>query len=143
MRRIGAPNQCPEIVNTYTDGFTLLEVLVALAIMGMSLTVLLAIFSQCLKRTYDDGQRLAVHAVAQSLLSQMAVSPPDMIKTASGQTSQKVYWRVVVSDYGSEAERAAWGMRPVEIDMKVCAKKDTKPCLSTRMLRLLPKDNPS
>ena len=58
-----------------THGFTLLELLIALAILSVGLTVLLAIFSQGLQRSRDDQTEATARAFAASLLSQSLAGP--------------------------------------------------------------------
>ena len=97
------------------DGFTLLEVLVALAILGMSLAVLLGIFSTALDRTREFQNRDAALNLAKALILMDETAAPDNVKDAEGVTDQQLHWRVHLETYGSDQDRASWQERPVQI----------------------------
>jgi len=86
-------------------GFTLLEVLVALTILSISLTVLLAIFSQDLLRTRENENRMAARVLAQSLLAGTMSSPPT--DDASGRTTSGMSWRLHVAPYGQQDDQVS------------------------------------
>ena len=58
------------VLRADNEGFTLLEVLVALTILSISLVVLMGIFSQDLSRARDMRDGSAARALAQSLIAQ-------------------------------------------------------------------------
>lgn len=80
-----------------SDGFTLIEILVALAILSISLTVLLAIFSQVLNRTRDNEFRAQARVLAQSLLAGTAAEPP--ARNLSGRAANGLTWRIHSEPY--------------------------------------------
>jgi general secretion pathway protein I len=100
------------------DGFTLLEILVALAILAMSLTVLLSTFSLALDRTSASKTRDQAQALAKTLLLQAEVAPPAELGDRTGE-NQTMRWRLHVSPYGTTEERAAWRTQPAEVVVTV------------------------
>lgn len=113
----GAPNAEPA-PSAAADGFTLLEILVALAILAMSLTVLLGTFSLALDRTAASKTRNRAQALAKTLLLQAEVAPPAELGDRTGE-SQTMRWRVHVSPFGTAEERAAWRTQAAEIAVTV------------------------
>ncbi len=96
-------------------GFTLLEVLVALGILGMSLSVLLGVFSLALDRTRESRQKEAAYSLAEALLLKAETTPSAEIKDATGFAEPQLRWRLHVQDYGSDQDRAHWQGHPVEV----------------------------
>jgi len=91
------------------EGFTLLEVLVALAILSVALTVLLGIFSQSLTQVRALREREAARALAQSLLAEQGIDIAIAPGTTGGRTGA-FSWRIDTSPYGetdSDAPRLA------------------------------------
>lgn len=79
------------------DGFTLIEILVALAILSISLTVLLAAFSQVLNRARDNEFRAQARVLAQSLLAGTAAEPPE--RDLSGRAANGLTWQIHSEPY--------------------------------------------
>jgi general secretion pathway protein I len=120
-------------------GFTLLEVLVALGVLSLSLTVLWAVFSQGLDRTREDQTRMAARSLAQSLLADAETMPPSLLKTETGETNGFT-WRIALSPYGSSDERQAWTLSPTNIAIEVSwADHGRDRMITLTTLRLLPK----
>lgn len=90
------------------DGFTLLEILIALAILGLSLSVVFGSFSLALDRTRAAKTKSAAEQLARTLLLQSETTDPAALKNQNGQTTDHLTWRVQISDYGSAEERTAW-----------------------------------
>ncbi|HWD28594.1 MAG TPA: type II secretion system protein [Rhizomicrobium sp.] len=118
------------------SGFTLVEVLIALAILGLSFTVLYRIMSDDLERT----RRARDEAVAMSLLqSTMALAEAQSRpQDSDGNTSNGFAWRVAVEPAGGA--RAGWPVDAVTLTATV-SWRDGK-MLRTRSLselRVVPK----
>ena len=118
-------------------GFTLLEVIVALAILGLSLAVLLGIFSQSLERsragTNEDGARV----LAQSLLAESAHAPA---REGEGDAEGGLHWKVRVAPYGSDSDAQSWAEALETVSVVVSWREERRTrrfVLST--LRLAPK----
>lgn len=125
---------------TLDDGFTLLEVLVALAVLAFSLGTLLGIFSQALDRIHQEQFKMDANALARTLLLQAEAADPAEIRDANGTSDHGLRWRIHVQEYGSEQDRANWPQRAVQISTIVSWEdhgRDRLVTLST--MRLLPK----
>ena len=90
---------------TSESGFTLVEVVVALAIMAMSFGVLFGVISDALRQT--DGARNLAQAgsLAQSLLARLGTEVPIAPGKASGEFSGGFRWRLRVEPYGDATDR--------------------------------------
>ncbi len=91
-------------------GFTLIEVLVALVIFGLSCTVLLNVAAGGLKRGQDSAAEMAASALAESLL--LRAGKEFVLKEGSseGQTDDGLQWTMQVSSFGDSADREARGI---------------------------------
>lgn len=69
----------------------------ALAILSVSLTVLLAIFSQVLDRARDNDHRAQARVLAQSLLAGAVAKPP--AQDVSGSAPNGLSWRIHTEPY--------------------------------------------
>jgi general secretion pathway protein I len=118
-------------------GFTLLEIVVALAILGLSLTVLFGIFSQNVARTHLNEVRAEERALANALLlnAEAAVSPTD----SAGRTSSGLVWRVASVPYGSREDEKNWPEAVTEITVTVARAGDARARVTLRTLKLVPK----
>lgn len=121
------------------SGFTLIEVLVALAILGISLGVLLSIFLQGLDRAHESRNESAARVLAQSLLSQARTTANPAMGASAGK-SAGFLWRLQILPYGSATDRAAWQESAAQIVATVSWRGDGgMRSVSLSTLRLLPK----
>jgi general secretion pathway protein I len=97
------------------SGFTLIEVLVALAILSLSLGVLLAIFSQSLDRAHRNQLDMKARLLAQSLVEGTSTSGGLALGQRHGEASDGFSWTLSVKPFGSADEQAAWRYSPVEV----------------------------
>lgn len=131
----------PSEPNHGTDGFTLLEILVAIAILGLSLSVLLGTFTLALDRARESRTKEAAQALAQALLLRVETAAPDDIRPEAGAQSP-LYWRIAVQDFGSAEDRQSWKERALQVRVTVFWNDHArKRSLSLSTLRLLPKDS--
>lgn len=100
-------------------GFTLLEVLVALAILGVSLGVLLGTFSAGLERTRQAEDRQRASALLQSLLAGAGTESPLVEGETGGTTPDGWRWRLRVVPYGSAEDLEAWPVAAREVTAEV------------------------
>jgi general secretion pathway protein I len=123
------------------DGFTLVEVLVALAIVVLSFAVLFKVISSNLDRTREVRDQTAVASLLQSLLAQSAAAPQPGV--TRGVFAGGYAWRVAVTPYVGEDERSEWPVDAVNVAATVSWRDgghvETR-ALST--LRVLPKALP-
>lgn len=99
-------------------GFTLLELLVALAILAGGLALVLAAFSQALDRSRQEARENAAVALESALLAQAMARPDGPPAEADGNTNG-YSWRVVSEPYGSPADRSAWALAAVTVRVTV------------------------
>jgi len=79
----------------HSRGFTLLEVIVAFAILALSLGVIYQIFGQSLKAADLSEQYTEATIVAQSLLAEVGVTSPLEAGTQDGQIENVYQWQVI------------------------------------------------
>lgn len=120
-------------------GFTLIEVLIALAILGVSLGVVLTTVSDSLVRARRGESELVAISLAQSLLARAG---PDLKLTASGHKGDSggFAWRLSTTPYGTEEDRNAWNADPVVLTATV-AWLDTgkEKSVSLQTVRIIPR----
>ncbi|HSZ74974.1 MAG TPA: type II secretion system protein [Rhizomicrobium sp.] len=121
------------------DGFTLIEVLVALAILGVSLATLLGVFSQSLEYTSRTRIETEARTLAQSLLAETGDSAQLQIGETSGSTSSGLFWRVLVRPYDREPQNS-WPVEAVTVIALVAwTESGRQKTLALDTLRLMPK----
>ena len=91
-----------------SDGFTILEVLVALAILGLSLGMVMTSISNGLRLTRESASETAAGVLAQSLLDRVGGDLPLQDSEIHGTEPDGTRWRVQISPYGSSLDRAVW-----------------------------------
>ena len=85
---------------TGEQGFTLIEVLVALAILSVSLATLLGIFMEGLERTRQNQDEMAARILAQSLLAQADAVVRPQLGAMTGRTNAGLQWRLDLRGVG-------------------------------------------
>lgn len=88
------------------NGFTLIEVLVALAILGLSSVVLFGVFRQALSQEHKDAMSMRARILAQSLLNDTLGSSNVSIGMRSGQANDSLHWTIALTPY-RETDQAA------------------------------------
>jgi general secretion pathway protein I len=81
-------------------GFTLVEIIVALAILALSLNVILPTISDALWRTSEAEAQAEAAALARSLLAQAGISVALQNGEAAGRFDNGFRWRLEVTPYG-------------------------------------------
>lgn len=121
-------------------GFTLIEVLIALAILGVSLPVLLGIFSDTLHRTRQGEDRMIAASLAETLLAKAGIESPLQIGRTSGNFGNGYRWQLEVEPYRQLSEDPASAVRTFAVRATVgWGANKTKGSLSLATLRLAPK----
>jgi general secretion pathway protein I len=82
-------------------GFTLVEIIVALAILALSLSAILPAISDALWRTSEAEAQAEAASLARSLLAQAGTAVPLNNGAAAGQFENGFHWRLRVTPYGS------------------------------------------
>jgi general secretion pathway protein I len=89
-------------------GFTLVEVIVALAILSAGLSVLLGQISSGLLRTANAERMAEAGSLAQSLLAEVGTDLPIKAEERYGQFPNGYRWRLKMQHYGGAKEREEW-----------------------------------
>lgn len=126
------------------DGFSLLEILVAFAILALSLGVLLRIFGGAgrIAGTADEYSRAIV--VAESLLATVGTETPLAPGETSGEIGETYRWVLQVEPYPLEAgpDQQGQGFKPYWVNLTVeWGDADDPRAFDLKTLRLLP-DSP-
>src|SRR6266446_10742791 len=82
-----------------SDGFTLVEVVVALAILTVSLVVLLRVFSAGLDRLRVNQSESVASLLLQSLISGVGKTVALQAGVEEGDFPQKYHWRIEIVPY--------------------------------------------
>jgi len=77
-----------------SNGFTLIEVLVALVIMAVSLAALFNVFSTALRNTTAAESHALATTHAQTILARIGVEQPLTEGEISGRIDEKFSWRI-------------------------------------------------
>lgn len=123
------------------DGFTLLEVLVALAILSISLVAILEVLSNGLHDTAAAQAETVATATARSLLAEASARSNLPNGDTTGRTASGYRWRLHVAPYGDRDDRQSWIMDPRQVSALVSwtdGNRDRSVALTT--LLLLPKE---
>ncbi|MGH6871414.1 MAG: type II secretion system protein [Rhizomicrobium sp.] len=95
------------------DGFTLLEILVALAILSVSLATLLGIFSMSLDRARQSEDEMAARTLAQSLIAQADAVANPRLGSTSGTAGKDFSWRLDLRPYGDTRVSGGTGLASI------------------------------
>jgi general secretion pathway protein I len=85
--------------NRHTHGYTLIEVLVAMVILAMSLTVLFRIFSTGLNNVGVSADYSRAVLIAETQLAQAGISVSLETGVLDGTVDERFYWMRTVADY--------------------------------------------
>lgn len=87
-------------------GFSLLEVVIAFAILALSLGLLIQIFSQAMSTTALSGDYSRAATLAEAQLNSVGIDIPLELGDYGGEAEDGLSWRVVIESY--EPEDEAW-----------------------------------
>jgi general secretion pathway protein I len=100
-------------------GFTLLEVIVALAILALSLGVIFQAVSNAVGRTAQSEAITHARFLAQSLLAQVGHEIPVSAGEMTGEDGHGRRWRLQQTPYGDQDDRAHRRVSVVEVSAEV------------------------
>jgi general secretion pathway protein I len=90
------------------DGFTLLEVIVALAILAFSSSVVFEVISNGIWRTRQAETGAQADLLVQSLLAEVGAEIPLREGQATGQFAGGFGWRLRIERFGDATDRQQW-----------------------------------
>lgn len=101
-------------------GFTLVEVIVALAMLSAGLSLLLGLISSGLQRTAAAERMAEAGSLAQSLMSKVGTELPIRSEERDGQYPRGYRWRVKMLPYGDgkEPERAPFSLYTISTEVE-------------------------
>jgi prepilin-type N-terminal cleavage/methylation domain-containing protein len=97
-------------MSRHEDGFTLVELLVSLAILAVALGVLFGAISSALDRTRKDRDDALAGALVQSLLARAGTDRAIHPGEDGGTYSNGMQWQLTVAPYGNGDDTKAWNM---------------------------------
>ncbi len=100
-------------------GFTLVEVLVALAILSVALAVLLITISNGIRYQIQARTVAEANAVAQSLLAEIGKARPLSEGQLEGVSSNGFPWRLRMEAYGVAGAHTAWALAAYNVTVEV------------------------
>ncbi|HEY4943387.1 MAG TPA: type II secretion system protein [Rhizomicrobium sp.] len=125
-------------------GFTLVELLVSLAILSIALAVLFGAISDSLDRARKGRNETLAASLVQSLLARAGSERAPDAGDASGVYSNGFRWRIVVSPYGSGDDAKARNILAFRIEATVSWRDGAQDHARTLTgLRLVPPKKPS
>jgi general secretion pathway protein I len=119
-------------------GFTLVETLVALAILGIALPVLLASLGNALRQTKESEARLVAASYAESLLASAGVEKPLQIGQTQGEFDAGYHWALSVAPYEEPGSIDAWSVKAYLVTATVSW--SNAHAIALKTLRFAPKE---
>jgi general secretion pathway protein I len=121
-------------------GFTLVEVIVALAMLSIGLSVLLGLISGSLRQTANAERMAEAGSLAQSLMAEVGTDLAIKLEERDGQFSNGYRWHLRMLPYGDAKEREEWPVGLYMISTEVEWQEDTqRRSYALTTLRLGPK----
>jgi general secretion pathway protein I len=127
--------------HTGESGFTLIEILVSLAILGISLSVLLNMFSTGLDLAQRTQAETVASGLAESVADELGTAIPLHEGDTSGRFDDRYSWQVRAVPYGSAEDRQSWPSNALLVTVVVRWQDGDRPrSLSLTTLRLAGSD---
>ena len=104
---------------TRQSGFSLLEVLVAFAILSMSLGILYQAFSNSLRNVGASGDYSRAMIIAEARLAEAMADVPINEGSDQGEVDDRYRWKVVVQRYEYDGEEVVSRFTPYQIEVVV------------------------
>jgi general secretion pathway protein I len=100
-------------------GFTLVEVIVALAILALSATVLFNVISNALQQEAQAQSIAEASSLAQSLLARVGTELPLAAGESTGAAESRFQWRLHTEEYGEPTDRQRWPVAAYQVSAEV------------------------
>lgn len=122
-------------------GFTLVEVVVALAILALSLSAVFAAMSNGIWRVGQADAAAKAGSLAQSLLARAGAETPLRAGHANGQFPGGFDWTLLVEPFGDGADWAQWPLSAYTVTAQVSwDEASARHSVVLRTIRLGPKE---
>jgi general secretion pathway protein I len=123
------------------SGFTLVEVIAALAIAALALSSVFDVASEGLHRTGEAEAMAEGGSLAQSLLARLGNELPIARGTTTGEFSNGYRWRLEVAPYGEAGDQRAWPVAAYTVAAEITwGAEEQQHSLLLKTLRLAPKE---
>jgi len=125
------------------NGFTLLEVVVAMAIVGLGVTTLFEIFSLGLRLGTRSSERTEATAYSRQAIDEMLIRQRVGDGGEEGSFGEKYRWSIQVKPFQEDApfSSTGWGLKEVSLKMRF-REGDRERDMELRTLRLVRKKGP-
>ena len=100
-------------------GFTLVEVIVALAMLSVGLGVLLGLISSSLRQTANAESMAEASSLAQSLMDEGGIDMPVKPGERDGQFPNGLHWHLKMLPFGDDSEREEWPVGLYKVSTEV------------------------
>lgn len=100
-------------------GFTLLEVIVALAVLSISLALLMRTLSGGFHHQRQAAMLAQKTALAQSLLARVGTDLPLAPGVQNGSSANGLAWEIRIEPYGDGADRQHWPLAAYTVSVNV------------------------
>lgn len=122
-------------------GFTLVEVIVAIAILALGLGALLEMISSSLRQMAEAKRMAEAGALTQSLFAEVGTARPIREGQSDGQFPNGYHWRLNMERYGDAIQREQWPVGAYVVSTEVTWLDGThKRSYALTTLRLGPKE---
>ncbi|HLH91731.1 MAG TPA: prepilin-type N-terminal cleavage/methylation domain-containing protein [Xanthobacteraceae bacterium] len=102
-----------------SGGFTLVEVVVALAILALSGSVIFGAIGNALWSVREANSTARAGLLAQSLLARIGADLPLRTGETAGEFPQGFSWRVNLQPYGDANDRAQWPIGAYAVTVEI------------------------
>jgi general secretion pathway protein I len=121
-------------------GFTIVEVVAALAILSLSLTLLFSTMSDGIHRQQRAKTLTEASALAQSLLARVGTELPLTPGAAKGDFANGFRWQIQVTPFGNASDAQEWPVAAYKVAVMVFApSRSEQTAASLTTIRLAPK----
>ena len=118
----------------------MIEVIVALAMLSLGLSVLLGLISSSLRQSANAERMAEAGSLAQSLMAEVGTDMPIKLEERDGQFPNGYRWHLEMHPYGDAREREEWPVGVYAISTEVAWEEGTqRRSYALTTLRLGPK----
>jgi general secretion pathway protein I len=100
-------------------GFTLVEVVVAIAILALALGVLLEMIGNGLRGTAQSERMILAGSLARALLAELGTEIPMRESQSTGEFPGGFRWHVNLQNFGDAGDRQQWPMNAYRVFIAV------------------------